>query len=197
MVNCDLSETNDNKVELVFNILAYSNIIRYLKKISRDIQTYSEGRVIPVYSEPQYIQNRPIFRSLVYSEPCNIQNRGIFRTLAISCIFTVSSIFITLSSICDKEFCMKKVNSILNYFQTGRNYVEFVFNVLVYSGIIQGYSDTPMSSQYIQNPGIFRTLAYSELWYIQKLSIFRTVAYSEPWYIQNPGIFRTMACSET
>ena len=37
-----------------------------------------------VYSEPWYIQNPGIFRTLVYSESWYIQNPGIFRTLVYS-----------------------------------------------------------------------------------------------------------------
>ena len=67
------SETGRSKIELVLNILAYSNIIRHIQELSRDIQTHSEAWVILVYSEPWYIQNSGIFRiraisrTLVYS----------------------------------------------------------------------------------------------------------------------------------
>ena len=40
MRHCDLSEIGRNKVELVFNILAYSDIIKHIQDLSRDIQTY-------------------------------------------------------------------------------------------------------------------------------------------------------------
>ena len=49
------------------------------------------------------------------------------------------------------------------------------------------------------NPGIFRTLAYteqkaySESWYIENRGIFRTLVYSETWHTQNPGIFKTLS----
>ena len=61
------------------------------------------------------------------------------------------------------------------------------------------------NSWHIQNPGIFRILAYSksevysEPWYIQSSGTFRTrdifriLGYSEPWDIQNGGIFRTLS----
>ena len=47
------------------------------------------------------------------------------------------------------------------------------------------------------------TLAYSELWYIQNPGIFKTLAHSEPEIysesraIQNPGIFRTRGIFRT
>ena len=43
---------------------------------------------------------------------------------------------------------------------------------------------------HIQNPGIFRSLTYSELW------LFRTLAYWEPWYIRNTAIYGTLAYLE-
>ena len=63
MANCNLSETGRNKIELVLNIVAYSNypgIFRHIQK--------------PVW--PWYIQNPCIFRTLIYSEPCYIQNQS-------------------------------------------------------------------------------------------------------------------------
>ena len=62
------SETGRSKIELVLNILAYSNIIRHIQELSRDIQTHSESCVILVYSEPLHIQNPGIFRILACSE---------------------------------------------------------------------------------------------------------------------------------
>ena len=81
MRNSDLSETARNKVELVFNILEYSDIIMPIWELSRDIQAYSEACVTPVYSKSWYIQNHGIFRTLAYSEPWCIQNPGMFKTL--------------------------------------------------------------------------------------------------------------------
>ena len=59
-----------------------------------------------------------------------------------------------------------------------------------YSGIIQAYSRI---FRILYIPGIFRTLAYSDLWYIQNLYIFNTLVYLEPGYNQNPEIFRTVS----
>ena len=84
MVNSNVSDTGSNKVKLVFNILAYSDIIRHIQDLSRDIQAQSEVCVTPVYSKPWYIQNPGLFRTLAYSEPWNIQNPIIFKTLAYS-----------------------------------------------------------------------------------------------------------------
>ena len=95
--NFNLSETGRNKVELALNILAYSNIIRHIQELPRDIQTHSEPCVTLVYSEPWYIQNQS-----------HIQNTAIFRT---------SSMFTTLSIICDKVFYENNTNSFLLYFQ--------------------------------------------------------------------------------
>ena len=50
-----ISKTSRNKVELVFNILAYSDIIRYIQDLPRDIQTHSEACVTLVYSEAWHI----------------------------------------------------------------------------------------------------------------------------------------------
>ena len=63
-----------------------------------------------------------------------------------------------------------------------------------YSGIIQGCWSIFRS---LSNPGIFRTMLYSEPWHIQKTGIFGTLVYSEFWYIQNSGKFRTLVYSET
>ena len=63
-------------------------IFRHNQACSRVIQAYSDIFRTLVYSksnafsEPWYIQNLGIFRTLVNSEPCHIQNPGIFRTLA-------------------------------------------------------------------------------------------------------------------
>ena len=52
MVNCYLNKTSHNKIILVVNILAYSDIIRYINGLSRDAQTHAEGCLVVVYSEP-------------------------------------------------------------------------------------------------------------------------------------------------
>ena len=79
--NSDLHETGRNNVELVSNILAYSVITRHIQEVFGDITAHSEACVTPVHSEPWYIQNPGIFKTLVYSEPWHIQKLGIFRTL--------------------------------------------------------------------------------------------------------------------
>ena len=92
MVNSYLTKTSHNKIKLVVNILAYSDIIRYINGLSRDAQTHAEGCLAVVYSEPRniwnpgmletwHIQNFSIFRTLVYSEPWHIWSPGILRTL--------------------------------------------------------------------------------------------------------------------
>ena len=68
----------------MFSILVYSDIIRFIKELSRDIQRHSEGCVTPVCSEAWYIQNLGIFRILAYLEPWYIQKPGIFTTLVYS-----------------------------------------------------------------------------------------------------------------
>ena len=55
MANFVISETGRNNVELVFNILAYSDLIRHIQELSSDIQALSEAYVTLVYSEPWYI----------------------------------------------------------------------------------------------------------------------------------------------
>ena len=84
MANFDLHETGRNKVDLVFNILAHSDIIKYFQNLSRNIKAHSEACVTPVYSKSWYTQKPRVFRTLTYSEPLHIQNFGIFRTLAYS-----------------------------------------------------------------------------------------------------------------
>ena len=81
--NSDLQENGRNKIELLFNILAYSVITRHIQEVSRDITAHSEACVTPVHSEPWYIQNPGIFWNLAYSEPwyIYIQYPGIFRIL--------------------------------------------------------------------------------------------------------------------
>ena len=84
MANSDLQENGRNKVELLFNILAYSVITRHIQEVSRDITAHSEACVTPVHSEPWYIQNPGIFRTLAYSEPWYIQNHDKFWNLTYS-----------------------------------------------------------------------------------------------------------------
>ena len=75
------------------HIAAYSDRIRHIQlDIIRHIQAYTEPCVTLKYSEPEaysepwYIQNPGLFRTLVCSEPWHIQNQGhiqdpdIFRT---------------------------------------------------------------------------------------------------------------------
>ena len=50
-------------------------------------------------------------------------------------------------------------------------------------------------SCYIQNPGIFRALAYLECLYIQNSGMFRVLEYSELFYIQNTGVFSIVTYS--
>ena len=148
MGNCDLSKTGRNKVEIVFNILAYSNKTKYLQELSRDIQAHSKTCLIPVYSESWhiqdpwyikdpgtfgnlkysklwYIENPGIFKNLIYSEPWynlepyNIQNPGIFRIVECSAPWHIQN--------------------------------ASIFRTLVYS-----------KPWYNQNPVIFRTLTYLE-----------------------------------
>ena len=65
--------------------------------------------------------------------------------------------------------------------------------IFTHSGVIQEYLGTFWSPS---NPGIFRTLTYSEPWYIPNSGIFQTQVYSELWIIQNLGLFRTLTYSE-
>ena len=56
-------------------------------------------------------------------------------------------------------------------------------HILAYSNIFK-HKQSIGIFRTLCNPGIFRTLAYTEqkpeLWYIQKPDIFRTLAYSKP-----------------
>ena len=116
IANCNLSETGRNKVELVLNILVYSDIIRHIQELSRDIiQIHSESCVILLYSESLHIQNPGIFRSLIYLEPCHIQNQSHIQNPG---IFRTSNIFRTLSNHnCDRVFYKNNANSFLHYLQ--------------------------------------------------------------------------------
>ena len=78
MTNCDLNETTLNNNKLVFNILAYSHIIKHIKELPRDIQVHLESSVNPVYSQPLHILNCGI------SQPSNIESTGMLRMIAYS-----------------------------------------------------------------------------------------------------------------
>ena len=143
MANSDLQETGPNKVKLVFNILAYSVITRHIQEVS--ITAHSETCVNLVYSEPWYIQNPGIFRTMTYLETWHIQNTGIsstvtyseswhnagaFKTLVYTepwhaynqsdiqnpGIFRISSILTTLRNLCDRALYEYNANSFLHYF---------------------------------------------------------------------------------
>ena len=64
-------------------------------------------------------------------------------------------------------------------------------HILAYSAIFK-HNQSIGIFRTLCNPGIFRTLvyteqkAYCEPWYIENRGIFRTLVYSEPWHIQNP-----------
>ena len=125
--NSDLQENGRKKIELLFNILTYSVITRHIQEVSRDITAHSEACLTPVHSEPWYIQNPGIFRTLVYSEPWHILKLGIFRTVL--CLYQVPwniqnpSIFSTL------------LPSESWYIQNYRKFTtRAIFRTLVYSG---------------------------------------------------------------
>ena len=71
-------------------------------------------------------------------------------------------------------------------------------HILAYSNIFK-HKQSIGIFRTLCNPGIFRTLAYteqkaySESWYIENRGIFRTLVYSETWHTQNPGIFKTLS----
>ena len=87
----------DAYVGIFQHILTYSEIIRHIQELSRDIQAHSEASVTLVYSETWHIQNQS-----------HIQSTGTSRT---------SSIFTTLSSICNGAYYENNANSFLQYFQ--------------------------------------------------------------------------------
>ena len=134
MEKCNLSETGRNKVELVFNILGYSDISEHIQELSTDIQAHSEACVTLVYSEPWniedpgifriltsskpwHIQNPRILRNQSYSAPCYIQNAGIFRTLVYSEPWNIQNpgIFRTLRYL--KTWYIEKLKDIHNPFK--------------------------------------------------------------------------------
>ena len=201
---------------------AYSKIIRHFQELLRDIQAHLEARVTFVYSEPWYIQDPGIFKTLTYSELWYIQNSGIFRTLPYSKpdpyleaqyvqnqthientgIFKISSIFTTLSTIYGRKFCENNANSSLHNFsnmansdlqETGPNKVKLVFNILAYSVITRHIQEVSITA----HSETCVNLVYSEPWYIQNRGIFRTMTYLEAWHIQNTGISSTVTYSES
>ena len=201
---------------------AYSKIIRHFQELLRDIQAHLEARVTFVYSEPWYIQDPGIFKTLTYSELWYIQNSGIFRTLPYSKpdpyleaqyiqnqthientgIFKISSIFTTLSTIYGRKFCENNANSSLHNFsnmansdlqETGPNKVKLVFNILAYSVITRHIQEVSITA----HSETCVNLVYSEPWYIQNPGIFRTMTYLETWHIQNTGISSTVTYSES
>ena len=68
-------------------------------------------------------------------------------------------------------------------------------HILAYSDIFKNKQSRGIFRT-LCNPGILRTLVYTEQKHILSRDILRTVAYSELWYIQNPDIFRTLAYSK-
>ena len=136
MVNSYLTKTSHNKIKLVVNILAYSDIIRYINGLSRDAQTHAEGCLAVVYSEPWniwnpgmletwHIQNFSIFRTLVYSEPWYIKNPGIYRAMAYlepepysePCYIQDLKHNPNSANICNRLVFENNANSFLHYFQ--------------------------------------------------------------------------------
>ena len=132
MANCYLSETGHNKVNLMSNILAYSEKIRHIMELSRDIQTHSEGCVTPVCPEPWNIQNLGIFRILAYSKHIPIQNPAMFRTLGYSETWYIQNFGIFRTVVYSELWHMQNLG---------------IFGTLAYS-----------ETWYIQNFRIFRTL---------------------------------------
>ena len=124
----------DAYVGIFQHILTYSEIIRHIQELSRDIQAHSEASVTPVYSEFWCIQNADIFGT-----------RAIFKTLVFSGLQVYSqpsqtSAIENFTKIIQILFCTffsNMANSEIN--ETGHNKVELVFNILAYSGMIQGY----------------------------------------------------------
>ena len=212
MANSDLQETGPNKVELVFNILAYSVITRHIQEVSRDITAHSEACVTPVYSEPWYIQNPGIFRTMTYAETWNIQNPDITLVpwepwyIQNHGMFIIRAIFRTLEysesqaywQPCE-TYAIERFTNIMKilfctifwicYSETGRSKIELVLNILAYSNIIRHIQELSRDIQTHSEACI--TLVYSEPLHIQNPDIFRTLVYSESgpypehWYIQD------------
>ena len=172
----------------MFNIFPYLDIIRRIKELTHGIQTHSEGCVAPVYSEPRFIQNPGILTTVAYLEPKEylvlLYNHGLKH---------IGLKYLQLRVL--RKKCKFYFEIFSNRPQFGRVCIQRSRIFRNYPGIFS-HIKKPVSSWYIQSPGIFRTLAYSGSWYIQSRSIFRTLLCSESWYIQNLGIFRTIACSE-
>ena len=189
MANSDLQETGPNKVKLVFNILAYSVITRHIQEVS--ITAHSETCVNLVYSEPWYIQNPGIFRTMTYLETWHIQNTGIsstvtyseswhnagaFKTLVYTepwhaynqsdiqnpGIFRISSILTTLRNLCDRALYEYNANSFLHYFLNMASCNLSEFQEL--SRDIQTHSEACVTLVYSESE------PYPEHWYIQDLN---------------------------
>ena len=68
MANYNLSETSRNKVDLLFNILAYSDKARHILELCRGIHVLKEPYVTLIYSESCYIQNTVKTKPMAYQE---------------------------------------------------------------------------------------------------------------------------------
>ena len=131
------------------------------KYLMNDGPFYSEFCITMMYSQPQYIQNPGIFRT-----------RGIFRTL---------------SNICDGAFypepCVNLAYLNIQYIENPgtfrtRGTLRTLSSI---SSMIDRFVQNPVKPWHIQNPGIFRTLAYSE-----------PVAHSEPCQTSTMELFAKM-----
>ena len=74
-------ETTDIKIKSVLNILAFSNILRFIQEPGLEVQRDLVAWVNPVYLKFWEIENNGIFRTLPYSQPSYIENLGVYRTL--------------------------------------------------------------------------------------------------------------------
>ena len=81
MSNCDRWETTDIKIKLVLNILEFSDILRSIQEPCLEIQRDSVPWVNPVFLKFREIENNGIFRTLPYSQPSYIENLSVYRTL--------------------------------------------------------------------------------------------------------------------
>ena len=106
MANSEIHEIGHNKIELVFNILLYSDKITHIQEWSRDIKTHSEVCVTPEYSEPWYIQDlKHIHNHVKYLQYSVLRKQYKF-------------FFALFSNMANCYLC-----------DTGRNKVELMFNI--------------------------------------------------------------------
>ena len=74
-------ETTDIKIKSVLNILAFSNILRSIQEPDLEVQRVLVAWLNRVYLKCLEIENDDILRTLPYSQPSYMENIGVYRTM--------------------------------------------------------------------------------------------------------------------